>query len=66
MQASLDTVAYGNRDIAGGLTRFGPGSSLKISPDERMALLRRFYRNQRAEWRGLTRGSRRGSEPRPP
>jgi beta-lactamase class D len=45
MQGYLDAAGYGNRDISGGLTRFWLGSSLKISPDEQVAFLRRLYRN---------------------
>jgi bla regulator protein blaR1 len=45
MQGYLDAVGYGNRDLSGGLTRFWLGSSLKISPDEQVAFLRRLYRN---------------------
>jgi beta-lactamase class D len=45
MQGYLDAVGYGNRDISGGLTRFWLGSSLKISPDEQVAFLRRLYRD---------------------
>jgi bla regulator protein BlaR1 len=44
MQGYLDAVGYGNRDMSGGLTRFWLGSSLKISPDEQVAFLRRLYR----------------------
>jgi beta-lactamase class D len=44
MQGYLDAVSYGNRDMSGGLTRFWLGSSLKISPDEQVAFLRRLYR----------------------
>jgi len=43
MQGYLDAVGYGNRDMSGGLTRFWLGSSLKISPDEQVAFLRRLY-----------------------
>jgi len=43
MQGYLDAVGYGNRDMTGGLTRFWLGSSLKISPDEQVAFLRRLY-----------------------
>ena len=45
MQGYLDAVGYGNRDISGGLTRFWLGRSLKISPDEQVAFLRRLYRD---------------------
>ena len=43
MQGYLDAVGYGNRDISGGLTTFWLSSSLKISPDEQVAFLRRLY-----------------------
>jgi beta-lactamase class D len=44
MQGYLDAAGYGNRDMSGGLTRFWLGNSLKISPDEQVAFLRRLYR----------------------
>jgi beta-lactamase class D len=43
MQGYLDKMGYGNRDMSGGLTRFWLGSSLRISPDEQVAFLRRLY-----------------------
>lgn len=43
MQAYLDRIGYGNRDISGGLTTFWLGSSLKISAREQTDLLRALY-----------------------
>lgn len=34
---------YGNQDLSGGIDRFWLGSSLRISADEQVAFLRRFY-----------------------
>lgn len=42
MQAFLDRIDYGNRDISGGLTEFWLGSSLKISADAQVDFLRRL------------------------
>jgi len=39
----VDTVGYGNRDISGGIDHFWLGSTLAISPEEQIALLRRLY-----------------------
>ena len=38
----VDTVGYGNRDISGGIDHFWLGSTLAISPEEQVALLRRL------------------------
>jgi beta-lactamase class D len=46
MQAALDRLNYGNRDISAGLTRFWLGSSLKISADEQVAFLRQLQRGE--------------------
>ncbi len=43
MQAGLDTIGYGNRDISGGLTTFWLRSSLKISAREQVDLLHSLY-----------------------
>jgi len=42
MQHWLNTVGYGNRDISGGQTAFWLTSTLKISADEQMAMLRKL------------------------
>jgi len=43
MQAYLNKIDYGNRDISGGLTTFWLGSSLQISAREQVGLLHRLY-----------------------
>lgn len=43
MQAYLDRLEYGNRDISGGLTKFWLRSSLQISAQEQVELLHRLY-----------------------
>ena len=43
MQAYLDKIEYGNRDISGGLTTFWLRSSLQISAREQVDLLHRLY-----------------------
>nr|WP_036681143.1 penicillin-binding transpeptidase domain-containing protein [Pelosinus fermentans] len=43
MQAGLDKLEYGNRDISGGLTTFWLRSSLQISAREQVDLLYRLY-----------------------
>jgi bla regulator protein BlaR1 len=43
MQAFLDKIEYGNRDISGGLTTFWLRSSLQISAREQVDLLHRLY-----------------------
>ncbi|MEF2145697.1 MAG: penicillin-binding transpeptidase domain-containing protein [Desulfovibrionaceae bacterium] len=45
-QTWLDAMGYGNRDISGGLEVFWLSSSLKISADEQVEFLRRFFRNE--------------------
>lgn len=42
----LDSLAYGNRDISGGLTQFWLQSSLKISPVEQLQFLHKLYHDQ--------------------
>lgn len=43
MQAYLDKIEYGNRDISGGLTKFWLQSSLQISAQEQVDLLFKLY-----------------------
>lgn len=43
MQAYLDRLDYGNRDISGGIDRFWLGSSLKISAEEQVEFLTRLH-----------------------
>ncbi len=43
MQAFLDKLNYGNRDISGGLTKFWLRSSIKISAREQVDLLYQLY-----------------------
>lgn len=45
MQHYLDTMPYGNRDISGGITRFWLHTSLEISAQDQVELLRRLYQN---------------------
>ncbi|HEX2253715.1 MAG TPA: penicillin-binding transpeptidase domain-containing protein, partial [Thermoanaerobaculia bacterium] len=44
MQAQLDRIGYGNRDISGGIDRFWLGRSLAISADEQVDFLARLAR----------------------
>ncbi|MDR3560180.1 MAG: penicillin-binding transpeptidase domain-containing protein [Negativicutes bacterium] len=46
MQAFLDRIDYGNRDISGGLTTFWLRSSLQISAQEQVDLLHKLYSGQ--------------------
>lgn len=46
MQKHLDAIGYGNRDISSSPDRFWLGGSLKISPFEQIAFLRRLYSEQ--------------------
>lgn len=46
MQATLDRLGYGNRDISGGIDRFWLDGGLRISPREQLAFLIRLYRNE--------------------
>jgi beta-lactamase class D len=39
----LEAFEYGNQDASGPLTSFWLGDSLKISPDEQLSFLRRFF-----------------------
>jgi beta-lactamase class D len=43
MQAYVDRFAYGNRDISGGIDQFWLTGGLRISPEEQVDFLRRFY-----------------------
>lgn len=42
----LADLNYGNQDISGPIDQFWLGNSLKISADEQISFLRRFYKNQ--------------------
>lgn len=46
MQAYLDAIDYGNRDISGGLTQFWLQSSLLVSAREQVDLLRKLCEGQ--------------------
>ena len=46
MQAYLERLDYGNRDISGGIDRFWLGSSLTISADEQVEFLARLQGGQ--------------------
>jgi bla regulator protein BlaR1 len=43
MQNYIDKIPYGNRDISGGINKFWLSSSLKISAQEQVELLKRLY-----------------------
>jgi beta-lactamase class D len=43
MQSWLDRFGYGNADISGGIDTFWLTGGLRISPDEQVDFLRRFY-----------------------
>jgi beta-lactamase class D len=43
MQSYLDRYAYGNRNISGGIDRFWLTGGLRISAEEQVRFLRRFY-----------------------
>jgi beta-lactamase class D len=43
MQAHLDALGYGNRDISGGIDRFWLTGGLRISPHEQIDFLRRLH-----------------------
>jgi beta-lactamase class D len=43
MQMYVDQFEYGNRDISGGIDQFWFTGGLRISPEEQVAFLRRFY-----------------------
>lgn len=46
MRAYLDRFDYGNEEIGGGIDRFWLTGDLRISPDEQVAFLRRFYNGE--------------------
>lgn len=46
MQAYIDAIDYGNRDISGGISEFWLRSSMQISAREQVELLRRLYNGQ--------------------
>ena len=46
MQRHLDRFGYGNRDLSGGIDRFWLSGGLRISPDEQVEFLRRFYEGE--------------------
>lgn len=46
MQAYVNQFQYGNRDISGGIDRFWLTGGLRISPEEQVEFLRRFYRGE--------------------
>lgn len=43
MQGYLDRFGYGNREISGGIDQFWLTGGLRISPEEQVEFLRRFY-----------------------
>lgn len=43
MQRYVDSFDYGNRDISGGIDQFWLEGGLRISPEEQVKFLRRFY-----------------------
>jgi len=46
MQHYVDTVAYGNRNISGGIDSFWLTGGLRITPRQQIELLTRLYRNE--------------------
>ncbi|MCE9673843.1 hypothetical protein LY474_39220 [Myxococcus stipitatus] len=46
MEAWLKRFHYGTEDASGDITRFWLGGPLRISPDEQLEFLARFYRNE--------------------
>lgn len=46
MQRYVDLVAYGNRDLSGGMDRFWLTGGLRISPMDQVRFLTRLYRNE--------------------
>lgn len=46
LQAYLNQIGYGNRNLSEGITQYWIESSLKISPIEQVQLLKAFYTNQ--------------------
>ena len=51
MQRYLDSIEYGNRDISSGLTTFWLGGSLKVSADEQIVFLEKFFTNRHQVFR---------------
>jgi len=52
MKRYLTQFNYGNQDISGGIDRFWLGSSLRISAEEQVAFLMKFYRGELGYRRG--------------
>lgn len=46
MQHYLDTVKYGNMNIAGQIDQFWLNDTLKITPDEQVGLMKRLYHDE--------------------
>lgn len=46
MQTYVQRFGYGNQDISGGIDQFWLRGGLRISPDEQVDFLRRFYRGE--------------------
>jgi beta-lactamase class D len=46
MQQWIDSLSYGNKNIAGPIDSFWLNNNLKISPDEQLGLLKRLYFDQ--------------------
>jgi beta-lactamase class D len=46
MQSFVNRLGYGNRDISGGIDQFWLTGGLRISADEQVDFLRRFYKGQ--------------------
>ncbi len=46
MQLYIDTVAYGNKDIGGGIDLFWLNGNLRITMEEQIDFLKRLYKNQ--------------------
>ena len=46
MREYIDKLAYGNRDISGGLTKFWVTSSLKINAEQQVQFMRKFINNE--------------------
>jgi beta-lactamase class A len=54
MQAYLDQFNYGNRDMTGGVDQFWLGHGLKISAEEQVSFLKRFYEDRLGISHGVT------------
>ncbi len=46
MQRWIDSIGYGNRNIAGAVDSFWLNNTLKISPDEQLGLMKKLYFDQ--------------------